>query len=180
MEPKSLRVLYFEWLIEQLKLSSNHVEHYLTVFSVAHSIPFEARVKGDSNRVEDGLALRVEFMNDLDFVGPDDEPLNLVDDERCTVLEMLVGLSGRLCELAFSANSSTTKGFWFIMLMDNLKISSSIEDEEYISKAFTYMVTRNYHVSGKGGLFPLRRPKEDQRTVELWMQMNQWFLENYV
>jgi hypothetical protein len=31
---------------------------------------------------------------------------------------------------------------------------------------------------GSGGLFPLKNPQQNQRTTEIWYQMNAWLMEN--
>ena len=39
------------------------------------------------------------------------------------------------------------------------------------------ILNRRYAWDGSGGLFPLMRPDGDQRTEELWSQMNSYVLE---
>ena len=37
---------------------------------------------------------------------------------------------------------------------------------------------RMFSRDGSGGLFPLRRFDRDQRSVEIWYQMQAWLMEN--
>ena len=34
-------------------------------------------------------------------------------------------------------------------------------------------------MNGTGGLFPLKRPRVNQRRVEVWYQMSEYLMENY-
>ena len=40
-------------------------------------------------------------------------------------------------------------------------------------------IERKFSRNGKGSPFPLKKPKKDQRKVELWYQMQGYICENY-
>jgi hypothetical protein len=46
-------------------------------------------------------------------------------------------------------------------------------------KKLAVLNKREYFPSGKGGLFPLENPREDQTKVEIWYQMHAYVMENY-
>ena len=50
----------------------------------------------------------------------------------------------------------------------------------YVRDTARGVIDRDYDASGFGGIFPLRRPAEDQRKVELWYQAAAYILENGV
>jgi hypothetical protein len=39
------------------------------------------------------------------------------------------------------------------------------------------LIWRTYDPDGTGGFFPLTRPQFDQRTIEIWYQMNAYSME---
>jgi hypothetical protein len=53
-------------------------------------------------------------------------------------------------------------------------------DESTIRERAERMVARGYDENGNGGLFPLKNPKEDQRKVEVWMQLNAYIIEKFM
>lgn len=129
-------------------------------------------VPNDDNRVEDGRELRYEF---ADLQKEDEAWLSL----GCSMLEMMIGLSRRLC---FEADGEPH--IWFWHLIDNLGLTKFNDKryddlaEEIIDDVLQTVIWRNYKPNGEGGLFPLMRHHEDQRELEIWYQMNAYILEN--
>lgn len=54
--------------------------------------------------------------------------------------------------------------------MDDLRF-----DEDYTNSIIIRFLNRKYERNGKGGLFTIKRPDLDLRTVEIWYQMS-WYL----
>ena len=161
---------YFVWLVRQVE-PREYINNPL-LFKIAYETPFTSRIAEDDNRIEDGKNLRLEF-----FRKNGKEAL----DGPCTMLEFLIGVARRLYDLAYEIEDSTSVEFWFWgVLMRNLQVDKNIDDGHFIRKAFNRINTRTYASNGVGGLFPLKYPTIDQRDVEIWYQMQQWFLENYV
>ena len=50
---------------------------------------------------------------------------------------------------------------------------------DIVADAMAAIIWRTYDSNGYGGLFPLRNPREDQRKVELWYQLNAYLLEQF-
>jgi hypothetical protein len=49
--------------------------------------------------------------------------------------------------------------------------------EDKIEETLDRVIWRTYNFNGRGGIFPLRRPRQDQRDVELWYQLNAYIIE---
>lgn len=94
------------------------------------------------------------------------------------MLEMLIGLSRRV---AFE--SDRAPGEWFWRLMNNLEFDHITDDiyeisiEEAVDATLDRVIYRHYEPSGQGGLFPLTHAQHDQRTVEVWYQLQAYLLE---
>lgn len=145
----------------------NH-KHYHLLINELYSREFVPIIKRDDNRAVDGIYLRDE----LGFEDDTDKP--------CSVLEMLIALSGR-----FDGNSGfdpdeVYENFW--ILIRNIGLDQ-YDDVNYSGNevwSILYIFeNRTYSFNGKGGLFPLKRPRTDQRGIEIWDQMQEWLIENY-
>jgi len=129
----------------------------------------------DDNRIEDGRNIREEF---ADLTGTEVSPYF-----PGTVLEVLIGISRRLNFILydFSGGDKTQDLFWkLIENLDLILVERNESDTERNKEIIDRFITREYDFNGRGGIFPLyRRPKEDQRKIELWYQMANWVNENY-
>lgn len=124
-------------------------------------------VPNDSNRVGDGLGLRVEFCRERHI--PTDSLAGL---GPCSFLEVLIGLSRRL---AFNAGGSDAPG-WAWVLLNNLALHRMTDPvgrsrARRINGILEKCIWRNYGPDGVGGFFPQEQPFEDQSKVEIWYQM---------
>lgn len=156
--------LYFEWLCELVDAGNPIDPKVLIEF---YKTPFEDTVPNDQNRAEDGLSLRQEFMlTKMLGTRMDSDWLGL----ECSVLEMLIALADRA---AFQTGWSSSE--WFEIFMENLGVLNNKVNTE---TALRKLNRRTYAANGKGGLFPLKHPAQDQRKVELWYQMSAYLLEN--
>lgn len=146
----------------------NH-KHYHFLINELYSKEFVPVIGKDENRVVDGLYLRNEL-------GCKDS----TDDKPCSILEMLIALSGR-----FDGNSGfdpeeVYTNFWSMMNNIGLDQYDDLNYSESQVWSILYIFeNRTYGFNGKGGIFPLKHPKNDQRNVELWDQMQEWLIENY-
>lgn len=172
--------LYLTWLYSQVgsvKLRDRR-RTYWSLLRLLYRQEFTWHVFNDDNRVADGQELRHRFMREEGLVDVDPVWVGL----ECSVLEMLIALCDRL---VYQAGGDVRTWFWH--LMDNLELhqfsdralSEYPDLEEHVKEVVECLVQRNYRRDGRGGLFPLRRPKTDQRRVEIWYQMHAYLLENY-
>jgi hypothetical protein len=170
---------YFDWLYQKIEeRESSGLEDFI---SDLHSCAFVCLIPNDDNRAEDGLQLRNRFADELNFDLADD-----VLSGPCTVLEMLIALANRMDFILFDHNKGNRTTMWFWLFIDNLKLKKyNSNDEDAIRKKqlnkiiIKKFVRRDYHQTGKGGLFPINSPASDQRNVEIWYQMMDYISENY-
>jgi hypothetical protein len=170
---------YLHWLHSQI--AERRIRHprrtYWNLLAQLHHKRFVSKVKYDSNRVQDGIDLRREF---LDVTGFDPGPDWLEDNvPQCSFLELMIVLARRL---AFDGGGEPNSWFW--ELVDNLELTPywdrprrSRLSERTIDDILNRVVLREYDPDGRGGFFPLRYPSEDQRGVELWYQLSAYVLE---
>lgn len=154
---------YFVWLCA--KVTTPEVPHntYYELLRVLHNTQFVWLHVMDHNRADDGKALRWKYLDQSERDGEDEWA-----DANCSVLEMLIAFSNRA---EFQTDIPAREWFW--MLIDNLNLTPFDDDHmdaEAVSDIVYTFVMRDFKPNGKGGLFPLRRPKEDQRKVEIWYQ----------
>ena len=165
---------YLRWLYSQVASTRYRMlsRTYWNLLRHLYSKEFVWVVANDDNRAMDGIELRDEFAGlYLEFVDEDWMQLG------CSVLEMLIAISRRL---SFESGERASRE-WFWHLLKTLGIDSYSDAVEYpfdkVDDAVNTMIWRTYSASGKGGLFPLRHPREDQTKVELWYQLNAYLLE---
>lgn len=173
---------YFKWLYGQVasvKLK-NPSRTYWSLLKALYTTEFVWLVPNDDNRLEDGRDLRYEFIDEVGVESPDPEWMAF----GCSLLEMLIGLSRRL---VFEAEGKAGPSEWFWHMIENLGLGGfndtyfkTERQMKYVEHVLTTVVWRHYGSDGHGGLFPLRKPHEDQRKVELWYQLSCYLSEGHV
>lgn len=165
---------YLVWLYSQVAaVGINHPSRtYWNLLRQLFTKEFVWLVPNDDNRMEDGLDLRYEFIEETGVQDVDDNWLRL----GCSMLELLIGLSRRL---SFEAEGEPVTWFW--KLIENLGLEEYNDNrrlsEKLIDNVLNDVIWRTYRRNGRGGLFPLRRAHADQREVEMWYQLNAYVLE---
>lgn len=169
------RLNYFEYLVSLVPFLGRN---YNILLRVAHTVSFYELVPNDTNRAVDGLELRDRYHSA--FGTWPDVP------DYCTFLEMLIGLSIRMNDQTYAVNHADMSSYWFWKLMENLGVTDYHDESwetpgaiESLVIRFGTVVERRYEPNGNGGLFPLRNPNKNQRTIELWYQMMSWLEENF-
>ena len=161
---------YFDWLIAKIDHRRRALD-YIEALHYLYERDFESLLSHDDNRASDGLYLRYEFNGKES------------NDQRCSCLEMLVALAVR-CEkdIMGDPRESDKSWKWFWIMFENLgfgRMSDGRFDEAEADRILERFLGRKYRKDGKGGLFPLKYPDEDQRKVEIWYQMCAYLNENY-
>ncbi len=165
--------LYFTWLCAKV----THIENptpsltYWNLFRKLYNMEYVWLVSGDDNRAQDGIELREYFLRESGLdMDPSFEILG------CSVFEMLIAFSRRA-----EFNAGRTPEFWFWKFLENLGLNevndASDFSPEEIDEILYGFVWRSYDDHGRGGLFPLDKPFEDQRKVEVWYQFCQWLVD---
>lgn len=161
---------YLEWLYALVGRQAENVDHWDLMHHL-YTREFVMLVPNDDNRCKDGIALRDEFKRS----DPSIRPSRIWMSTGCSVLEMMIGVARHI---VFEMDGDV--GEWFWHLIDNLGLTR-YNDKRYnarwIDQVVERLVWRQYSYDGKGGLFPLKEPYEDQRQVELWFQMESYMLE---
>lgn len=171
--------LYLQWLYEQVADPEFQDQEltYWKVLNILFKKEFVWFVANDENRIQDGKALRFEFLESQGISDVDQGWMDL----GCSVLELMVGLSRRL---EFEASKGKAH-YWFWILMENLGLSTYNDRRRFTKRQYdriddmlNRLIHRIYEPSGLGGFFPLQEPRKDQTKVELWYQMSAYLLEH--
>lgn len=165
---------YFHFLCQKIGIGEPGFE-YFELARVLFSIPFRAFIPNDENREMDGLDLRFTYFEDYE----------LIPDEACSMLEMLVALAFRMeYEIGFSSPEVGARR-WFFEMIGNVVHTNCVDSkfdfscEKQVREAFERVNSRSYEADGTGGLFPLIYPPGDCREIELAFQMSQYMYERY-
>jgi hypothetical protein len=179
-EPGALDDVYLTWLYSHVGSvqNTNPANNHWELLKVLYTTAFSGYVPNDDNRVSDGKELRIEFLQTTDY--PLYDPYGSWFDLDCSMLEMILALSRRA---AFDDEASGSPVEWFWRMINNLELDGYTDDifeisiQEEVEEVLDRLNRRAYSRDGSGGLFPLQNAKEDQRTVELWTQMQTYLLE---
>jgi hypothetical protein len=166
---------YFQWLCELVGITQRDTTYFLLAKDL-YNKEFKWFVPNDDNRAFEGRALRERFCEEADMYYN-----SRSFGEDVSLFEVIVGLACR-CESITDMHVSK----WFWEMMKNAGLDKFTDDVYYeiggapeVNYILDRIINRTYHRSGKGGLFPLRKTKNDQRKVEVWYQMNEYLVENY-
>lgn len=172
---------YLKWLCDKVKLGEEYGKPYTKLAYELHQQKFIPNKSSpmDRNRLYDGVSLRVQFMQKHGELGTS------TNRGSCTMFEFLVGISDRMSFLMAAENEESKTPFYFWCLIRNLRLLKLDDDRFdtlngafFVEDAVRRVLDRNYDYNGDGGLFPLFRPTEDQRNVEIWYQMQAWLGEH--
>lgn len=170
MSPQPLDELYFRWLLTQVGSEARNRTSLLEQIFLKE---FVWHIPNDDNRAVDGQDLRLEFLRKMKISDPPEDWMWL----RCSMLEMLIALSRKL---AFEAEGEPSDWFWILIKnLDLYRYKGRLRSLDIIDidETLDRVIWRNYDENGRGGLFPLQYPAQDQREVEIWYQMSAYLLE---
>lgn len=166
---------YFEWLCSQVGYLNG--DGYDILLGCLHSVPFRWVISSDSNRAEDGLELRDIF---VDSEGWNTYP---IENEPCTVLEMMVALAMRIeNDIMWNGEEDRTQE-WFWIQVSNLGLD--IFDDDHWDGMEVKAILDQFmdrEVVGKEMVccFPVRGwTLREQKKAEIWYQMQAFLMENY-
>ena len=174
---------YAEWLaLDYIKLPE-----YSNLISYMLKFPFIYTVKNDANRAYDGLDIRKHYIRETNSYPFKDRNL------CCTFAEFLCALADRIDFVFYMPEYGHRQYAYFKMMLRNLHVDWATDDtlsksdvdrdvldlfSDAISGAIDRINDRSYDPDGQGGIFPLRYAEEDQRKVEIWMQLAAYISEN--
>lgn len=196
-KPENVRWLYFIWLCgmvglngedpkQQYRLKETDDRTYFMLATRLFESHFTICVPKDANRVADARALRDEFaLVESSFID-----YSVLDTPGASMLEVMVALARRFDRDVMQTEDEidrTKEWFWEMLKNSELDVFVDVifndADINHLRKMKGIIETinlRDYGEDGKGGFFPLKHPKSDQRKIELWYQMHAYFLENHI
>ncbi len=171
---------YFDWLYRQC-FRIRDLESplsYSMVCKIMHDTEFTPLVPNDENREHDGRELRDEFVDLLNGrTAASRREIHSLGN--ASVFEVLVALSRRANFIAGIGPDQ-----WFRTFLSNLGLLK-YSDEAYDPRDSLEIIhilekfnRRAYTRNGRGGIFPLRKARDDQRQIEIWYQMSAYMKEN--
>lgn len=175
----SLYEVYFDWLCSIVKIGD---ASRLAV--ELHLIEYYWSIPNDDNRGLDAEDLRLHFVDEF---GYSDLDLEVLEQRTVSMFEVLVALARRMDFIMYEEELGSRVDHWFWELIDNMGLLSFDNSGYYevlwsstdVQNIVYYILDRKYGRDGRGGLFPLKNSKKDQRKVELWYQMNLYLAEKY-
>ena len=171
---------YYEWLCDIIHVNQHDKSYWLLIKDLYRK-PFYWTVPNDDNRAYEGKNLREKFCDEQRI-----EYIYDYFDSTPSLLEVIIGSAYRCEEMMIDQDDNMGMNFWFWKMLRNVGLEKFTDDnyhdlngELIIDDILTKIIDRTYHRNGRGGLFPLKNYKKDQRKVELWYQMNSYLVENY-
>lgn len=163
---------YFAWLYDMV--CSGLDETYVDLLRYLHSVTFEPIVLMDTNRSDDGLALRYNQYG-VEKRIPNDILVEAFRGKPCSMLEMMIALAQR-CDntIMYDHDLGDRTAVWFWNMVDNLGLSDMYDPNFDALKAGHIMyifMNRRYKKDGTGGLFKIHDDTKDMREIEIWYQM---------
>lgn len=176
MDEQYLKEEYFAWIVS-LVGGRGHLKllHKLDETDFFYVMPM------DANREDDGIELRYRFGYECRY---DDTVIARgLDNRPCSVLEMMAALALRIEEnIMDDPDEGDRLKNWFWSMVESLGLAE-MDDENFdaktVEKHLDIFMNRKYRRNGAGGLFTLKFPPRDMRTVEIWYQMC-WYLDEFI
>lgn len=174
MTREKMKDLYFDWMYSIVCPSKRY---YHKLLKRLNEIEFVYTISMDGNRAEDGVNLRYRFGRENGF--QDNMIAPLLDDDPCTILEMMVALAIRCEEHIMSDDvygDRTEKWFWDMIYSLHLDdMDDFFYSEDRVDHVCDNLIEHKYQRNGDGGLFTVKRYSHDMRCTEIWYQMC-WYL----
>lgn len=174
--------LYLEWLYKTFKPYTPDFDtetSYKYLYSTLYGMEFRYIIPFDVNRKDDGLYLRWDFS--------DSESVVRSLSPTANVLEVIAALAVRWDRTMMAPPElgprETRFRIWMAEMLSNIGLLGyddwnwNMDTESAVKTIIENWMDRCIDYDGTGGLFPISQPKRDQRTIELWGQMNDYMSE---
>lgn len=163
---------YFKWMcnvIDSLKSDTG----WNKLLTKLNTVKFYPMIPLDDNRIVDGCELRYKFSSDVGI------PSTVIDEafneDSCSILEMMVGLSIRIEDSIMSdSDFGDRTAMWFWIMIKSLKLFDMTDSEyndEKVNDVLNKFLNRQYDSNGSGGLFTVHNTDRDLRQCDIWHQM---------
>lgn len=171
-----LKEEYFDWLTA--KIGGRVItKRYHDLLLYLSQVEFRwSNLQGtDSNRADDGIELRNQYMNVYAVRRTEMR-------EPCSVLEMMVALAIRIEIEITGEPGNDHPERWFWQMIQNLgldRFTNASFVKEDVDAILAYWMDRKYDRYGRGSLFPALKSTVDQSTRPIWDQMCS-YVSNYI
>lgn len=173
-----IKTEYFNHLVEMVCNKKHHRVDYIPLLDLLHSMKFEYFIDMDANRAADGEYLRKKWLQSEGIY----EYLYVFDDEKASVLEVLIAIAERL-EFQVGdimKGDHTADKFWEILRnLDIEKYDSGNFKPLNIKEKVRNWMYRKYKKNGFGSIFPCEKCEKDMRNLQIWDQMSVYMMEKY-
>lgn len=171
---------YFTWLLDKIDDGDGNILIYQKALDILGHTPFEVRIRGDENRLCDGLKLRERFCKEF-YINYELLDRNM---DICSILEVMVALADRIeYQDMHDPDLGDRTSVWFWQMFYCLGLDFYTDnrfDEEAVNAIMKKFNERRYDRQGHGSLFCIQSPRIDMRREELWYQAQHWLIENYI
>lgn len=174
----SARSEYFEYIMEYLNGDGEGDEpSYRELLKILYGFEFKVVVEMDYNRVKNALYLRDHLAEEAG--------LDAIDDDYCSVLDILVHLADRM---AFNVDRlsehETGLRCYFWEMIENFGFGECTDadedwDVEGVADVLDRWINRKYDNNGTDTPFPICHRVSKFSKFELWDQMQIYIEENY-
>ena len=168
---------YFEWLLDRVRSRFVVADDYRLLLKYLFYREFTWLIPFDSNRADAGIGLRYEFETEHGSSGR-------TDDDPCSVLEMLVALARDWeHEITYDFHKGDRSSQWFWTMIGNLGLLNYPDnafDEGEVEEIIDIGLTRKFSKTGEKSVFPVKNWYGDQRELEIWLQLQNFVMENCV
>lgn len=172
---------YLDWLISIVDGGPVEAKNYTRLLTELFNHDYIWLETRDDNRAYYGLQLRDIFMSMGGSL-----PIAMAG-RNCSFLEFLIGMATRVEETLMSNTEYGNRApQWFWMMVSNLELTQFDNSVEYTLDVLNYIhgtidrvLFRRFSPNGDGGLFPLKHPRGDQKTIDFWTQFLLYLEENY-
>ena len=166
---------YMLWLLRHV-CNSGEIREYSGVFDILFNTEFEWVVPLDENCSVNAEQLREDYLSSSRFAYEEDIP-----EMNATVLEVMVKIAVQMeTEIMVNDQYGDRTGQWFWGMMDSLGLSNYPDrrfNADKVDRILEIFMHREYSFDGKGGLFTVKRPKNDLRKEEIWSQAMQYMTQ---
>lgn len=182
MFPMDIKDDYFEWMYDLIEKNRHEgASSFRRLLLYLDSVEFRYRIRNDSDRANDGIALRRRYA--LRMEGYEYEYILDCLEGPCSVFEMMVALAIR-CEETIMADPlvGDRTGHWFWRMIVNMGLGGMTDahfDRKYVEKVVKTFLDRKYEPDGRGGLFTIKNCDKDLRKVGIW-SITMWYLDTII
>ena len=172
---------YRRWLVDRMDAKG-----YDILFDYLYDVEYRwaPDIPRDSDRESDGRDLRRRFSEETGVQLPFGWK-----DQPCSFLEFAAALAFAIDdEIMYDPCNPEQVSEWFWMMMENLgldiydnhmMLENSAASYEAVDSIVEMEMAREFDYNGYPGMFPLRKPIMDQRSVETWYRANAYMIEEY-